>query len=65
MDEHEIATLKQLGNLSRGICLQSVEAVIDLVTTILSLGGHQRDYFGAWWFTIYYSLSDVLPNLTL
>lgn len=65
MDKSEVFTLKQLGNLSRSMCLQSAEAIIDLVSAILESGCSQREYFGAWWFTIYYSSSLFLSGLIL
>jgi hypothetical protein len=56
MDEQEVATLQQLMSLSKGICLESARSIIDLIATILTPCSRQREYSGAWWFTLYYSL---------
>ncbi|KAH8885921.1 hypothetical protein GQ53DRAFT_876875 [Thozetella sp. PMI_491] len=60
IDEHETATLTQLMELSTTMCLESAESIIDLVYTVITPVNRQREYLGAWWFTLYYTFNAAL-----
>lgn len=56
-DEQELALLQQIGLNSVQICVQSSLEIIAIVNLIVNSTGVRRGFLGAWWFSLYYSMS--------
>lgn len=54
VDAEEAAAVAQFGSWSKTICLQSAEAIVDIVHSALRFPDRQHEFLGAWWFTLYY-----------
>lgn len=54
VDAEETAAVAQFGSWSKTICLQSAEAIVDIVHSVLRFPEKQHEFLGAWWFTLYY-----------
>lgn len=53
----EDSMLRQVGERSKNICIQSASDLICIVHTISHSPEPKRGLLGAWWFTLYYSRS--------
>lgn len=65
MYKAEDSMLKQVGQRSKSICLQSASDLISIVNILTHSPNPKRELLGAWWFTLYYSkymLSICLPG---
>jgi hypothetical protein len=56
-DDQEVALLRQIGLNSVRISVQSSLEIIAIVNLIVHSTGAQRGFLGAWWFSLYYSMS--------
>lgn len=50
----EDSMLKQVGQRSKSICLQSASELIGIVNLLMHSNEGKRGLLGAWWFTLYY-----------
>lgn len=51
----EDSMLRQVGERSKNICIQSASELISIVHTITHSAEPKKGLLGAWWFTLYYS----------
>lgn len=59
-DEQELALLQQIGSNSVQICFKSSLEIISIVNTIVHSTGMRRGFLGAWWFSLYYSMTSII-----
>lgn len=57
----EDSMLKQVGQRSKSICLQSASDLISIVDILTHSAEPKRGLLGAWWFTLYYSECGPSP----
>lgn len=59
-DEQELALLQQIGSSSVHICVKSSLEIVSIVNTIVHSTGMRRNFLGAWWFSLYYSMRSTI-----
>lgn len=58
-DPQEMKLLQQIGMSSLQLCADSAMEIIDIVYRVVSEPGWKRSLLGAWWFSLYYSMSRI------
>lgn len=62
-DSEQMNMLRQTGANSIRICAESALEIIRMMHGVLSAPNPPRHLLGAWWFTLYYSKSNMTPKL--
>lgn len=58
-DPQDMKLLQQIGMNSLQICADSAMEIIDIIHRVVSEPGWKRGLLGAWWFSLYYSMSCI------
>lgn len=63
VDQQELSLLRQLGAGNFETCLSSSVEIVTIVYQRLKSAEKRHDYLGAWWFSLYYSMSRSSSEL--
>ncbi|KUI64273.1 hypothetical protein VM1G_11070 [Cytospora mali] len=61
----EDSMLRQVGERSKNICIQSACDLISIVHTVTNSPEPKRGLLGAWWFTLYYTFNATLTIVAI
>jgi hypothetical protein len=64
-DPQQLQLLQQLGLNSIQISMDSTMQIIDLIHDIVHHPDNQHKLLGAWWFSLYYSMSTAFTFIQL
>lgn len=59
-DSPELCLLRQVGENSVRICIESALTIIELMREVLNPSQSRRHLLGAWWFSLYYAFNAAL-----
>lgn len=54
-ENHDIQMLRHIGSHSLQVCMDTADAIISIVHTVVTSLDATRTSIGAWWYTLYYS----------
>lgn len=61
----EDSMLRQVGERSKNICIQSASDLISIVHTVTHAPEPKKGLLGAWWFTLYYTFNATLTIVAI